>query len=1209
MSSLLIKHDIRSQRVKGVCFHPKRPWVLIGLHSGLVQLIDYRTGNTVDRFEEHDGPVRGVDFHVVQPMFATGGDDCKIKIWNYKLRRCICNLIGHLDYVRTVQFHKDQPWLVSASDDQTLIIWNWQSRNRLCVLSGHNHYVMSGQFHPTQDLVVSASLDLTARVWDISGLRFKKQETTGNHFSNDLFGSTSEATTKALLEGHEKGVNWASFHPTRPFIVTAADDRTIRIWRLEDNRAFEIEHLRGHTSNVSCVMYCNEENMIVSNSEDRTIRVWDGASRSQCQIYRRDHDRFWVLNVHPTQNLIAAGHDTGLVVFKLERERPAMCLANNNKLLYFIKDRVLHRYDFDKNSTVQLMKLRRHPTPARSLSCNTADNSAVVSYDTDGGLFELLTVPTVPTMNMDPDARKGAFKSAVFFGANKFATLDQTRQIVIRLTNSEVVKPLPAVGNTDRLFPGPQGFIICRSDDNIALFDVAQKVVVAEIGVPHVKYVVWDTAFNRAALLAKHYITVVTRRMKQVAVIHETSRIKSAVFDDKLGVLIYTTQSHLKFCALQTGETGTLRTLESCIYLVRVSEDVLWYVDRNGQVVRQQFDNTELNFKLALQQERYRDVLKLIQSQKVHGQALVAYLHKNGHADIAMHFASDPTTKFNLAIECGMMDVAKQAAIDLNNTECWRKLAAAAIKTGDIALAQLANAKIKNFTGLGIQCAITGNLGTVKEVLNRSNDDNVKIQLSLFNGDALTRVRVLEKAGQLPLAYCTARSNGLEDVAAEILAKMDPVVAQRVQRTTIEPSPQVDPEQIAPVVDNWPTLPVSESYFMRMLKAPGEFDLRDEPAPVKSAAWGDDDDDLFGDAAADEADATVAPTAGVTSAGGAWDDDDLEIDDSLLAAVVPEAAKSTSSGFVVPREGESIPKHWTENSQLAAAHVAAGSFITAVQLLQRQIGLRNAEPLQQLFIQQWMACNAAMSGISNLPPHMFALTTRPSIDDLKSKHAPALPKSVLASLKLRVRAGYDETTEGRLVDANRTFQTLMHQLLFVVVETKEEVAEIREMLNIAREYTAATAVEILRKENPGDAKRNVELAAYFTHFKLQPMHQILTLNSAMTQAFKIKNMKTAGIMARRLLDLDPPSDKADKARKVVQAADASGADAVKLDYDDRNPFTLCVVNKTPMYRGTVDPIRCAFCGSQAHPSTKGTICPVCNISALGVEGSGLVNKI
>lgn len=39
---------------------------------------------------------------------------------------------------------------------------------------------------------------------------------------------------KHVLEGHDRGVNWASFHPTLPLIVSAADDRLVKLWRMND---------------------------------------------------------------------------------------------------------------------------------------------------------------------------------------------------------------------------------------------------------------------------------------------------------------------------------------------------------------------------------------------------------------------------------------------------------------------------------------------------------------------------------------------------------------------------------------------------------------------------------------------------------------------------------------------------------------------------------------------------------------------------------------------------------------------------------------------------------------------------------------------------------------------------------------------------------------------------------------------------------------
>lgn len=240
-------------------------------------------GTLIDRFEEHDGPVRGIDFHRTQPLFVSGGDDYKIKVWSYQTRRCLFTLNGHLDYVRTVFFHHELPWILSSSDDQTIRIWNWQNRSlsmdsilhvwgilclyqcwvlmlflqTVCTMTGHNHYTMCAQFHPKEDLVVSASLDQSVRVWDISGLRkkhsaptsmtFEDQMARANNNQADMFGNT-DAVVKFVLEGHDRGVNWVSFHPTLPLIISAGDDRNVKLWRMSGEwfgKIIEPESLRS----------------------------------------------------------------------------------------------------------------------------------------------------------------------------------------------------------------------------------------------------------------------------------------------------------------------------------------------------------------------------------------------------------------------------------------------------------------------------------------------------------------------------------------------------------------------------------------------------------------------------------------------------------------------------------------------------------------------------------------------------------------------------------------------------------------------------------------------------------------------------------------------------------------------------------------------------------------------------------------------------
>jgi len=211
----------------------------------------------------------------------------------------------------------------------------------IAILTGHSHYVMCATFHPTEDLIASASLDTTIRVWDFSALREKSMKKAGSR-PGELFGGT-EIEVKHTLEGHEKGVNWVAFHPTMNIVASAADDKTIKIWRLSGNKSWEMDTLKGHTNNVSCVLFHPRMDIVISNSEDRTLRYWDLNRRVQIHQVRKDTDRYWILAAHPLLNYFSAGFDNGMTVFKLEKERYASQRVGN--YVFYVKAKNLYYYD------------------------------------------------------------------------------------------------------------------------------------------------------------------------------------------------------------------------------------------------------------------------------------------------------------------------------------------------------------------------------------------------------------------------------------------------------------------------------------------------------------------------------------------------------------------------------------------------------------------------------------------------------------------------------------------------------------------------------------------------------------------------------------------------------------------------------------------------------------------------------------------------
>lgn len=70
-----------------------------------------------------------------------------------------------------------------------------------------------------------------------------------------------------------------------------------------------------------------------------------------------------------------------------------------------------------------------------------------------------------------------------------------------------------------------------------------------------------------------------------------------------------------------------------------------------------QVDSTEFTFKLALLCQQYDKVMHMIQHSDLCGQAIISYLQEKGYPEVALHFVKDERLRFNLAIECGNIEV------------------------------------------------------------------------------------------------------------------------------------------------------------------------------------------------------------------------------------------------------------------------------------------------------------------------------------------------------------------------------------------------------------------------------------------------------------------------------------------------------------------------------------------------------------------------
>ncbi|KAL2864125.1 WD40 repeat domain-containing protein [Aspergillus lucknowensis] len=268
-------HTFESHRdaIRCIAFHPVFTSLASGSDDYTIKIWDWELGELERTLKGHVRAVSGLDFggQKGNTLLASCSGDLTIKIWDpSKDYANIRTLHGHDHSVSTVRFlTSTNNLLVSASRDATLRVWDVS--NGYCVKVIRNDSWIQ-DVSPSFDgkWLVSGGRDQIVKIWDAS---------TGEH--------------RAALLGHENDIQCCVFAPpasykylaalagrksppsadsSSEFIATGARDKTIKLW---DSRGLLIKTLTGHDNWVRGLVFHPGGKYLISVADDKTIRCWD----------------------------------------------------------------------------------------------------------------------------------------------------------------------------------------------------------------------------------------------------------------------------------------------------------------------------------------------------------------------------------------------------------------------------------------------------------------------------------------------------------------------------------------------------------------------------------------------------------------------------------------------------------------------------------------------------------------------------------------------------------------------------------------------------------------------------------------------------------------------------------------------------------------------------------------------------------------------
>lgn len=238
-------------------------------------------------------------------LVATAGDDHLVRIWDPAAGKVLHVLQGHSDWVRCAQFTRDGKRLVTAGTDGRVLVWNAKtgkkisqryrserSINAMKLTEDESKLLLVGFDAPLQTIDFESGKlinEIGCPCRDMRAVAISEdgQWAAGAGRNGKIWvwsikavqndGNEKAKTPQRKLLGHRRRVRALAFIPYSQQLVSAGDDRTIRVWDIESGQTLRQIHA-GPARVMSMTVPHNGP--IATGGSDNMVRLWDRNSGS-----------------------------------------------------------------------------------------------------------------------------------------------------------------------------------------------------------------------------------------------------------------------------------------------------------------------------------------------------------------------------------------------------------------------------------------------------------------------------------------------------------------------------------------------------------------------------------------------------------------------------------------------------------------------------------------------------------------------------------------------------------------------------------------------------------------------------------------------------------------------------------------------------------------------------------------------------------------
>lgn len=275
---ILVKLTGHTDSVSVAAFSSDGEMVSTGGMDGKVRVwrrVGKEDYNTWEFLTELQGPdeVIWLRWHPKGPVLLAGSNDSTVWLWQLPSGNTMQVFAGHTGPVECGDFTPDGKRIVTACADNTLIYWDPRSPTPLFKLTGDDARfdlggITSLAVNPASTIAVVGGAEGGVRVISLS--KGEVISALGGHTEGESVEAIAFVNIVAAVDGTSTAPVGSTSTNT---VVTGATDGKVCIWDLNTSRLrMTLEHKDAVTS---LLVHPTKPHLVVSSSADHTLRTWD----------------------------------------------------------------------------------------------------------------------------------------------------------------------------------------------------------------------------------------------------------------------------------------------------------------------------------------------------------------------------------------------------------------------------------------------------------------------------------------------------------------------------------------------------------------------------------------------------------------------------------------------------------------------------------------------------------------------------------------------------------------------------------------------------------------------------------------------------------------------------------------------------------------------------------------------------------------------